>query len=231
VSTQSYDEAFYRDVAEEAQRSARVIVPMVLEQMRIDSVVDVGCGWGVWLAVFRELGVKTVLGLDQPTANGSHLAIPRRDFRAVDLCHPIRLRRRFDLVVSLEVAEHLPPECAEAFARSLCGLGDAILFSAAIPHQGGTHHVNEQWPAYWAALFAQCGFLPVDFLRRGVWQHPQVSWWYAQNVLLYATPAFLGAHPKLKHEQNLTGPVPNALVHPRRYLEWVEWGIGVSMQR
>jgi SAM-dependent methyltransferase len=231
MSTEAYDDAFYKAVAEEAHRSAGVIVPMVLDRMRVDSVVDVGCGWGVWLAAFRNCGVKTVLGLDQSAVDASRLAIPRRNYRVVDLRHPLRVRRRFDLVVSLEVAEHLPPECAESFVRGLCGLGQAILFSAAIPHQGGTRHLNEQWPEYWAALFGRFGFLPVDFLRRRIWQHPQVSWWYSQNAMLYATASFLEAHPKLKREQKLTGRVPAALVHPKRYLEWVEWGINLSDQR
>lgn len=229
-STESYDEAFYHAAANDARRSARIIVPLVIEQMRVASVVDVGCGWGPWLAAFREFGSTTLLGLDQSAVDPARLEFPRSSYRVVDLRQPIRVRRRFDLAVSLEVAEHLPPGSAETFVRSLCRLSDAVLFSAAVPHQGGMRHLNEQWPAYWAALFSRCGFLPVDFLRRRIWQHPDVAWWYAQNVVLYASTSFLKAHPRLQREQQSTGPVPDALIHPTRYLEWVEWGMSVSQQ-
>jgi len=229
-SAAAYDEAFYRAAADDATRSARIIVPLVLEQMSVASVVDVGCGWGAWLAVFRELGATTLLGLDQACVDPARLQVPRRSFRVVDLCRPVSLRRRFDLAVSLEVAEHLPPESAETFVHSVCRLADAVLFSAAVPHQGGTQHLNEQWPEYWAEHFRRCGFLPVDFLRRRIWQHPDVAWWYAQNIVFYASESFLRAHPKLAREQGTTGRVPAALVHPKRYLEWVDWGIGLSQR-
>ena len=64
------------------------------------------------------------------------------------------MNRKFDLVLSLEVAEHLPSECAEAFVESLVNLGPVILFSAAIPYQGGENHVNEQWPEYWVGVLS-----------------------------------------------------------------------------
>ena len=148
------------------------------------SVVDVGCGLGTWLAVFREQGATATLGIDGEWIDRNHLEIPSESFMAFDLTQPLRLDRRFDLVVSLEVAEHLPPEAAETFVDSLTRLGSTILFSAAIPSQGGTHHVNEQWPEYWAHLFEKRGFRVVDAIRRRVWENGAVATWYAQNALL-----------------------------------------------
>lgn len=225
MSPAQYDETFYRDAAADARRSARVVVPLLLAQMQVASVADVGCGWGPWLATFLDHGATTVLGIDQPLVDPARLEFPRRCFKSADLSRPIRLRRRFDLALSLEVAEHLPEASAPTLVASLCRLSDAVLFSAAVPHQGGTQHLNEQWPAYWADLFGRHGYLPVDFLRRRLWQHPEVAWWYAQNIMLYANPAFLRAHPKLARARRETGPVPAALVHPQRYLEWVQWGL------
>lgn len=230
MSSSQYDENFYRDAADEARRSARVVVPLLLEQLSVTSVADVGCGWGPWLAAFRDHGATTLLGIDQPLVDPARLQFPRRYFKAADLSRPIRLRRRFDLALSLEVAEHLPAASAPTLVASLCRISDAVLFSAAIPHQGGTQHVNEQWPAYWAELFGRHGYLPVDLLRRRLWQHPEVAWWYQQNLLLYASPALLRAQPKLARAQRETGPVPAALVHPQRYLEWVAWGLELSQR-
>ena len=64
-----------------------------------------------------------------------------------DLAQPLQIDRRFDLALSLEVAEHLPPECGSEFVQTLTDLSSVILFSAAIPFQGGTDHLNEQWPS------------------------------------------------------------------------------------
>jgi SAM-dependent methyltransferase len=204
------------------------VVPELLTLIQPASVIDVGCGLGTWLAAFERAGVRDVLGVDGDYVPRAALEIPRERFVAHDLRRPLRLGRTFDLVVSLEVAEHLPSECATTFVDTLIGLGSAVLFSAAIPFQGGESHVNEQWPDYWARLFERRGFVAVDCLRRKIWQHPEVAWWYAQNILLYVERRRLESQPGLQRELALAGPAPLALVHPQRYLEWVEWGISES---
>ena len=94
--------------------------------------------------------------------------------------------RRYDLAISIEVAEHIEPGNAEEFVRLLTGLSDTVLFSAAIPGQGGTGHVNEQWPEYWAALFRASGYGAMDCLRTKIWDDAQIPFWYRQNCLIFA---------------------------------------------
>ena len=94
---------------ESGRRSARRVVPLVLELIHPRSVVDVGCGVGTWLSVFREHGVEDVRGIDIEGVAGL-LEIPLDQFLAHDLTRPIEPDRQFDLVVCLEVAEHLPPD-------------------------------------------------------------------------------------------------------------------------
>jgi SAM-dependent methyltransferase len=213
-----YDPDFYRRFAGEWRESARVLVPLVLELTEAKSVLDVGCGTGTWLALCRGLGVEDVMGVDGPWVDPAQLLIPAARFRHHDLQQPLDLGRRFDLVISLEVAEHVPEPLADAFVTSLTRHADAVMFSAAIPFQGGTGHVNEQWPAYWAEKFAARGMVAVDCLRPRVWADARVVWWYAQNTIVYATPAFLAAHRKLaaEHARAIPGPLP--LVHPQKYL-------------
>jgi SAM-dependent methyltransferase len=116
----------------------------------VRSVVDFGCGSGVWLAAWQRLVVDDVIGVDGEQARSS-LKISAERFLAADLRKPIRLGRRFDLAQSLEVAEHLPPQSASVFVETLTTHAPLILFSAAVPGQGGEHHVNEQPPEYWRA--------------------------------------------------------------------------------
>jgi len=218
-----YTDRFFSAQREPARRSAEVIVPIVVGLTTPSSVVDVGCGTGTWLAAFEQLGVHDILGIDGDYVDRDALEIPRDLFLAHDLARPLDLTRRFDLVVSLEVAEHLPAERADTFVESLTKLGPIVLFSAAIPGQGGTSHINEQWPAYWARLFAKRGYVHVDCLRRRLWHDEAVAPWYAQNALLYVAADELHRHEELARLRDPADASPLALVHPTRYLEWVEW--------
>jgi SAM-dependent methyltransferase len=211
-----YDRAYFEAHRHGAESSAEVLVPEVLRLLAPRSVVDVGCGSGTWLAAFRRHGVRDVLGIDGDYVDADQLDIPRERFLAHDLSEPLRLERTFDLAMSLEVAEHLQPAVANAFVESLVALAPRVLFSAAIPHQGGEGHVNEQWPSYWAELFAGHDYVPVDCFRRGLWDDERVEWWYAQNVLLYVRRDRLDG---LEPAQRVL-----PLVHPTLYLEMVEWG-------
>jgi SAM-dependent methyltransferase len=196
-----------------------VIVPIVLQLLPVRTVVDVGCGDGSWLAVFQKLGVAEILGIDGDYVDRDLLQIPKENFQAFDLTKPFDLGRVFDLALSLEVAEHLPVESAPAFVESLIRLAPIVLFSAAIPSQGGTHHVNEQWQDEWAALFARHGYLPIDFVRQRVWENEAVEWWYAQNTLLFATSGVIEGNPALRKEFDRTNRSQLRLVHPKRYLQ------------
>lgn len=151
-------------------------------------MVDVGCGVGTWLAEFVRGGVVDVLGVDGAHVDPAMLQIPRERFRAHDLTRPLELGRRFDLAVSVEVAEHLPEAAADAFVASLVAAAPVVVFSAAIPGQGGEGHVNESWPHAWARRFAAHGHRWADPLRASLWNDPRVEFWYAQNLLVFHAP-------------------------------------------
>jgi SAM-dependent methyltransferase len=219
MSDEHYTKSFYEEIRNGSTRSAEVMVPLVLNLLPVHSVVDVGCGDGSWLGVFRNLGVEEILGIDGDYVDRDILRIPQDHFQAADLTKPLDLKRVFDLAISLEVAEHLPPESAEPFVASLCRLAPAVLFSAAIPIQGGNHHLNEQWPDKWATLFREHGYVAVDFIRKRVWQNKSVEWWYAQNMLLFAKEDLLENNVALKAEFDETNSAQLCLVHPRNYLE------------
>jgi SAM-dependent methyltransferase len=218
-----YTREYYEKLQAGARRSAEEIVPLVLELVKPSSVIDVGCGWGTWLSVFRDLGVEDVLGVDRSQVNLERLEIPAERFLSFDLRKPFQLDRRFDLVLCLEVAEHLPAECVDAFVESLAGLGPVILFSAALPFQGGEQHVNEQWPDYWGRKFRRLGYLLIDCVREQVWDNDRVDWWYAQNALIFVREEQMDDHPQLGHQLGHVRRSQLSIVHPRNYLHavWV----------
>jgi SAM-dependent methyltransferase len=213
-----YPRSFYEGLRNGARCSAEVIVPLVLEFLTVRSVVDVGCGDGTWLSVFHALGVADIFGIDGAYVARDLLQVPHVCYQATDLSKPFALERTFDLAVSLEVAEHLPASSAALYVHSLTRLAPAILFSAAIPFQGGHHHLNEQWPDKWAELFGHHHFLPVDFVRKRVWENEAVEWWYAQNTLLFVSEELLASNGLLRAEFERTNVNQLRLIHPRQYL-------------
>lgn len=181
----TYNDAFYDMINEGSRRSARAVVPVLVDLLQPTSVVDFGCGEGVWLDVFRE-HVEQIHGIDG-AIDPTRLQIPPECFTACDLATETPdLGRTFDLALSLEVAEHLPPKRASAFVDLLIAHAKMVVFSAAIPGQGGVGHVNEQHVGYWVELFEQRGYRVSGGLRWKFWdQVPDpVEVWYAQNMLL-----------------------------------------------
>jgi SAM-dependent methyltransferase len=215
---EDYSTTYFDLVRGQVRDSAREIVPLVTDLLRPERVVDIGCGTGTWLATFAEHGSRRILGIDGDYVDRSRLDIPADRFVAADLSQPVQVDGRYDLAVCLEVAEHLPPERSAPLVDLLTGLAPVVLFSAAIPLQGGVNHVNEQWPEFWAAHFERQGFLPIDCLRSRIWKNPKVAWFYAQNILLYAEEQFAREHPRLARELQDTNPDQLSLVHPTCFL-------------
>lgn len=205
-----YDAAFYDTIRPGIQASAAVVVPLVLELFEPRTVLDVGCGEGWWAHAFAALGGCEVLGLDSPNPGAVELLGGR--FVPFDLTVSFGQMARVDLTVSLEVAEHLPEWRAGSFVADLCATSDLVLFSAAIPGQGGTGHINEQWPRYWADMFRYHGYAVSGALRWLIWGDERVENWYQQNLLIAARDP--QAFPSLFH-----GPLaePHAIVHPVLY--------------
>ncbi len=210
-----YTSRFFEDIRPGSRKSAQEIVPLVLDVIPCQSVVDVGCGECAWLRVFKEHGVPTVVGFDGDYVNRDTLEIDSKDFHAMDLSSPTDWNQSFDLAVSLEVAEHLPESAADRFVAFLVSLAPVVLFSAAVPGQGGTNHVNEQWPDYWGARFHHHGFSTLDFIRGAIWRNENVERWYAQNLLLFVRADILSARPDLKDYAAQTDAARLSVVHPK----------------
>ena len=189
MSRHVYSSEFFDYIDTGSRASARTVSGLLLGQLKIDSLLDVGSGHGAWAAEWLRAGVADIAAVDGDYVKAEQLTIPVDKFIAHDLTQPLDLKRRFDLVQSLEVAEHISAEHAEGFIDNLVRHGDVILFSAAVPNQGGEHHVNEQPPQYWRELFARRGYSVFDWLRPQIVDHREVKAWYRFNTFLYANAA------------------------------------------
>lgn len=208
-----YDDAFFADLELGALRSARIIVPILLNIVKVQGVLDVGCGRAAWLKAFLDNGVTDIHGLDGSWVKPDSLLIDPSAFTPTDLTQPLKCARTYDLAVCLEVVEHLPAAAGRALVRELARATPLVLFSAAIPGQGGVNHVNEQWPPYWTDLFAQLDFVRLDPIRRHIWQDPRVDDWYRQNICLFARRAKIAEVPALQQEEELARTLKLECIH------------------
>jgi hypothetical protein len=213
MASVTYNDGFYDALAEGASRSARIVVPLVLQLVSVQSVIDFGCGRGVWLSIFKDYGVKVVKGLDGAYVNESGLLISPDEFEAVDLAAPMEIAKSYDLASCLEVVEHLPESSSLTFVEMLTKSAPVVLFSAALPGQGGTEHINEQWPWYWSDLFGQFGYRKLDPLRRKLINNHEVDWWYRQNIVMYASEEAISQSEALMAEASLMVEPPFELIH------------------
>lgn len=222
MSDTLYSEEFYRSCFEGSVASARQIVPFLKTITNCKSVVDVGCGLGTWLSVFDECGVSDFLGIDGAYVNQEKLLIPRDKFIPADLNDPPELQRSFDLAICLEVAEHLPSTAESKLIRYLTNLSPVVAFSASIPFQDGTGHINEQWLEHWIQLFQARSYAPIDCIRPKFWNNPQVEWWYPQNMILYVEESARANYPLLTglddSKELLSYVHPRFLLHKQNQL-------------
>lgn len=198
------------EIQGQSRAGADVLVPLIVETFAPMSVLDIGCGRGWFLDACRQHGVTRVLGIDGDYVTPADLCIAPDEYRPEDLSAGCTVDERFDVAISLEVAEHLPAPAGDALVAALVRCAPVVVFSAAIPGQGGTEHVNEQWQSYWAERFAAHGYRPVDLLRPQVWGDDRVPWYYRQNVVVYVA-----------RDAEAFADLPDAgmldLVHPKLY--------------
>jgi SAM-dependent methyltransferase len=199
--TRPYDARFFDSIDQSSARSARIIVPILCDVVQADRVLDVGCGRGHWLLAFKENGSSKIRGIDGPYVDESDLVIDRSSFTATDLSKPLDIKEEFDVALCLEVAEHLPRSAGRPLISALTQAAPVVVFSAAVPGQGGTNHVNEQWPAYWERLFAQYDYARLDPIRRHVASDERVAPWYRQNIMVYVANAVIDGSPALSAER------------------------------
>jgi hypothetical protein len=178
-----YTEDYRLEISPTATQSAKEVFNQLSDWHVYNggSVLDLGCGVGSW-------------GVDLPDYTGVDFNVPQemilvKNHINHDLREPLKLDKKYDLVMSVEVAEHLEGRYAETFVDSLCNAAkEYILFSAAIPYQGGFNHVNEQWQSYWVEKFDKRGFYPYMFdLREVFYDNDKIDLWYRNNLILFST--------------------------------------------
>ena len=218
IESKKYTESFFTKLESKSYSSAKEVLLVLHKFIQPKSVIDVGCGTGMWLKVWDEqFNLKDYLGIEGPYLKPDMVKIPLDKIIFKDLKTKIVTDRKYDLAMSLEVGEHLPDDNAEGFVEMLTTFSDVVLFSAAIPQQEGTYHINEQFPEYWARHFQKFNFIPVDCIRPEIWNNAKVEYWYQQNCLLFVNKNIINTYPVLHEISKFTKPDYLTRIHPYLY--------------
>ena len=182
-----FDRSFFDKNLEWNMPIAGKLVDVLMRYFHPRSVVDVGCGNAEFLSVFQKRDVL-IKGYE-----GSHHAIDssligKEFIEQFDLKNTIQDSRKYDLVLCLEVAEHIEKDYSQKLVENVTKLGDVILFSAAPPGQGGHFHMNEQPREFWINFFAIRNFsidehlteaLKNEMIKKGILS------WYCDNLMVF----------------------------------------------
>ena len=195
--------------------SAKNVVNVLFEIFKPKSVVDVGCGTGLLLKYFQSKGVS-INGYEGEWIDRELISNNITDDSLISIIdfenlNDIPENKSFEMCICLEVAEHVSLSQSEKFVNFISQHSELIVFSAAIPNQGGFNHINEQWGEFWDIKFKNLGYIKYDILRPILWGNDLITWPHKQNMVVYVH----SSNDVLNRKLNTM--IQNKLINPIHY--------------
>lgn len=204
MKSSPYDSEFFDNLLQTSATSAPFIAKYIYNNFEPKTVVDIGCGTGEILKALTSLCDIECLGIEGPWINDCQERF--ENIQLANLNEFLPLEKKFDVAICLEVAEHLEERFASTLISTLTESSNIILFSAAIPGQSGTEHINLKYPDYWARHFWEKGFALYLDPRKEFFRNLQLAPWYQQNTLVFR---------KMDDDWNIAEiTVPRLIRHP-----------------
>lgn len=181
----------FEDLKNTSLRAAQRIVPRIIQlcDLAPTSIVDLGGGGGAWCKAFQDVGTKQVRCIDHPGTPKEMLWIKPEEFIPCNFEVETPQIVPVEMALSIEFAEHITPNRAEQIVAFLTASAKLVVFSAAIPGQGGVRHINEQRHDYWKQLFAKVGYTQLDIIRPLILFDREIPYYLRQNLFVYIHPS------------------------------------------
>ncbi len=188
-----YNKDFFLSNQKEGLKIAEWFISLLQDIFEFQSLIDLGCATGHYLFYALKEGVSDVLGVEGSPAAFSNLLVDKKYIIQHDLRKPLNLNRKYDIALSIEVAEHIDKKYSDVYLKSMCDCSDLIIFTAATPNQGGKCHVNEQPHKWWIEKFKKHSFRfdkkMTDLLRRKIKENAEagkfIVFWLEPNIMVF----------------------------------------------
>lgn len=166
------------------------IAETIIKEYQPKRIIDFGCGTGDLAKAFASRGVtvEAIDGYSTPDFSGySNLRFTKVDLNNITATQTFlnQLETKFDLAISIEVAEHLNPDVSSSFIEWMTSMADVIVFSAAVPSQDGDGHINCRSRSDWYQFIKQHNFVIADTLRQYFTSNSRLGLWHKLNIVDY----------------------------------------------
>jgi cyclopropane fatty-acyl-phospholipid synthase-like methyltransferase len=190
VETHIYDHKFFQNTIKLEAESAAQFVDVLLKFYLPNSIVDIGCGAGIYLNEFAKRGISDWLGIDGSPSAKENFLLNKNELIIFDLAQEYQFKKKYDLGLCLEVAEHLREQDADTLIKTITEASDTIIFTAAIPGQGprSIGHINEQPHSYWIKKFKDKNFSYLESRTEEMREEMKkngVVWWLVNNLMVF----------------------------------------------
>ncbi len=187
VDENFYDDSFYDMTIRTEASNAHVVAKSIMDAFHPKSLIDLGCGCGIYLKAFHDLGMTDLIGYDGSAHAVTKSLAPKGLVVHQDLT-TFEPDRRYDMCLCIEVAEHIRPQFSDDLVRLAVKCSDTVIFTAAPPGQGGTNHINLQPKENWTKRFNDNGFTHEAELSKtwsDYFKKENVVWWIWKNISIY----------------------------------------------
>lgn len=184
-----FDDNFINDIYKTQVPMIKLIAEIINKQFHPKSLIDMGCGSGLYLAEFYKLGIN-VSGCDinETALSWIKSILPDINVFVSDLRKKISFKQKFDLCLCLEVAEHIEEIYSHIFVENLINSSNIIIFSASPPEQPGIYHVNEHEQEFWINLFSEKNYNinweETNLLKKNL-KNQNIIYWLVNNILVF----------------------------------------------
>jgi 2-polyprenyl-3-methyl-5-hydroxy-6-metoxy-1,4-benzoquinol methylase len=184
-----YNNKFYNHENQDTilQDTPKLLAEYIAENYSPESVIDVGCGTGIYLQELAKFKIN-VFGIDGSPAAFKNFRLDHKLFKLSDIAKPMKVDKKYSAALCFEVAEHIPNRSSNQLVENLAPLADLIFFSAAPKGQGGIGHINEQDSDFWIALFKQAGFNYQDEATKKLKKFlsdNRAIFWLSDNIMIF----------------------------------------------
>jgi 2-polyprenyl-3-methyl-5-hydroxy-6-metoxy-1,4-benzoquinol methylase len=184
-----YNDTFYdnKNQEEVLGKTPELIAEYIVSNFHPASVVDFGCGTGIYLQAFFRRGIE-VQGIDASPSAKKNFKLSKDRIMISDITRLLDLAQKYSCAICFEVAEHIPKGLSENLVLNLCHSSDLIIFSAAPKGQGGIGHINERPADFWINSFERHGF---NHLKKETAEFKkylndnQAIFWLKNNILIF----------------------------------------------